>query len=75
MPDLVGSNLQVAQDAMQALTGNPLFFTTSTDLTGQGRAQVLDANWQVCSQSLLPGTVFDESTIIDFGVVKNEEFC
>ncbi len=75
MPALVGTNLQAAQDAMQALTGNPLFFTTSTDLTGEGRAQVLDRNWQVCSQSLPPGTVFDASTIVDFGVVKTEEAC
>lgn len=75
MPDMTGSNLQSAQDAMQALTGNLLFFSTSTDLTGQGRAQVLDGNWRVCSQNIPAGTAFDASAQIDFGVVKNEESC
>lgn len=75
MPNFVGANLQAAQDAVQALTGNALFFTTSTDLTGQSRFQVLDANWQVCSQNIPAGIAFDASAAIDFGVVKNEEAC
>lgn len=75
MPNLVGANLQDAQDTIQVLTGNALFFTTSTDLTGQSRFQVLDANWQVCSQNVPAGSVFDASAAIDFGVVKNEESC
>jgi hypothetical protein len=75
MPNLAGSVLQTAQDTMQRITGNPAFFTTSTDVTGQGRAQVLDRNWKVCSQSLAAKATFTVETVIDFGVVKLEETC
>jgi hypothetical protein len=75
MPDLVGAVLQQAQDQMQALTGNPAFFTSSHDLGGQDRSQVLDANWKVCSQNVAPGAPVASDTTIDFGVVKLEESC
>ena len=75
MPNLVDQNLQAAQDAVQALTGNPLFFTSSTDATGQGRAQVLDSNWKVCSQSVKPGDVITATTRIEFAAVKLDERC
>ncbi len=75
MPNLVGSNLQQAQDQMQKLTGDPVFLTTSHDATGQKRQQVLDKNWKVCSQSVAPGTQITLDSPIDFGAVKNEESC
>ncbi|MEV4317122.1 PASTA domain-containing protein [Actinocrispum sp. NPDC049592] len=75
MPNLVGSNLQQAQDQMQKLTGDPVFLTTSHDATGQKRHQVLDKNWKVCSQSVAPGTQITLDSPIDFGAVKNEESC
>ncbi len=75
MPDLVGSGLQAAQDSMQALTGNPVFVTTSHDATGSGRMQVSDRNWKVCDQSVAPGTRITAETKIDFGAVKVEERC
>jgi len=76
MPDLRGGNLQTAQDAIQALTGNPAFFSTSTDLTGQGRMQVMDRNWQVCSSTPAPGESFTSTSKVDFGVVKiDSESC
>jgi hypothetical protein len=76
MPDLRGQNLQAAQDAIQALTDNKVFFSSSTDLTGQGRRQVLDRNWQVCTSSPAPGDSFREGTAIDFGVVRiDSESC
>jgi len=54
MPNLVGANLQEAQDAIQALTGNAIFFTKSHDATGAGRHQILDRDWRVCSQNVPP---------------------
>src|SRR5215210_1654697 len=48
MPDLVGSNLQDAQNAVQDLTEFQVPVTTSHDSTGGGRQQVVDRNWKVC---------------------------
>lgn len=70
MPNLIGSNLQDAQDAIQALTNNEVFFSGSTDLTGQGRNQIMDANWQVCTSTPPPGATITKDTMIDFGVVR-----
>jgi len=76
MPNLVGQVLQTAQDEMQRVSGNPIFYTSSTDATGAGRRQVLDRNWVVCSQSVPPGTVVPvHGSTIDFGVVKKGETC
>jgi beta-lactam-binding protein with PASTA domain len=75
MPDLVGANLQEAQNAIQALTGYEIPITTSHDESGKGREQLLDRNWKVCSQSVPAGRSIEASTKIDFGTVKNEERC
>lgn len=75
MPDLVGTDLQQAQDQIQALTGSAVFYTASHDLSGKDRNQVLDANWKVCSQNVAPGTSIAGGAEIDFGVVKLEESC
>jgi len=75
MPNLVGQNLQAAQDAIQLLTGSAVFLTSSTDATGQGRAQVLDANWMVCSQNVPPDTAITTDTMIEFAAVKLDERC
>lgn len=76
MPDLVGKNLQEAQDSIQALTDNQVFYTGSTDLTGAGREQVMDRNWQVCTSTPAPGETFTADTSIEFGVVKlDSESC
>ncbi len=70
MPNLIGMDLQGAQDAIQSLTRGEVWFSSSTDLTGKGRAQISDRNWQVCSSTPAPGTKFSASTEIDFGVVR-----
>ncbi|MDA4109724.1 hypothetical protein MHOL44478_21055 [Mycobacterium holsaticum DSM 44478] len=70
MPNLIGRNLQDAQDAIQALTNDEIFYSGSTDLTGEGRNQILDANWQVCTSTPPPGAVITKDTTIDFGVVR-----
>ena len=76
MPNEIGKNLQTAQDDLQALTGNPMFVSTSTDLTGQGRMQVMDRNWQVCSSTPPPGEIFTSQTNVVFGVVRiDTETC
>ncbi|WP_245008647.1 hypothetical protein [Mycolicibacterium farcinogenes] len=70
MPNLIGMDLQGAQDAIQSLTRGEVWFSSSTDLTGKGRAQISDRNWQVCSSTPAPGAKFTVSTEIDFGVVR-----
>lgn len=70
MPDLRGKGLQDAQDAIQALTNDGIFFTSSHDATGQGRHQLLDSDWQVCTQNVAPGSKITPKTHIDFGVVR-----
>ncbi len=75
MPDLVGTDLQGAQDAIQSVSNGEVFFSSSTDLTGQGRAQISDRNWTVCSSTPPAGAAFTTTTKIDFGVVKDSETC
>jgi hypothetical protein len=75
MPNLVGWQLQSAQDRIQSLTNFGIAVTTSHDATGAGRHQVWDRNWKVCSQNIPPGTAIDSGTRIDFGAVKIEESC
>jgi hypothetical protein len=75
MPNLVGSNLQEAQDRMQEVTGSTDFISLSHDATGKKRNQVLDANWKVCTQNVAPGSQITEQSSVDFGTVKTEETC
>ena len=75
MPNLVGTDLQGAQDAIQSLTHDAVWFSGSTDLTGKGRAQIVDRNWTVCSSTPAPGATFTTTTAIDFGVVRDTETC
>jgi hypothetical protein len=76
MPNLIGRNLQDAQDAIQQLSNDDVFFTGSTDLTGQARNQMMDRNWQVCTSTPAPGESFTKDTSIDFGVVRiDTETC
>ena len=75
MPNLVGMDLQGAQDAVQSLTGGEVWLSTSTDLTGQGRAQIIDRNWTVCGSTPSAGAAFTVTTAIDFGVVRDTETC
>ncbi len=75
MPNLVGSNLQDAQNQIQSLTSDAIFYTSSHDLSGANRNQVLDANWEVCSQNVAAGAAITPDSTIDFGVVKIGEGC
>ena len=75
MPNLVGKNLQEAQDAIQELTGFEIPITTSHDASGAGREQLLDRNWKVCSQNIAAGAEISSSSRIDFGAVRTDERC
>ncbi len=75
MPDLVGANLQDAQNAIQRLTDFGIALTTSHDATGANREQLVDQNWKVCSQNIPPGTTINASAMIDFRTVKIDESC
>ena len=75
MPNLVGTDLQGAQDAIRSLTHGQVWLSSSTDLSGQGRAQIMDRNWTVCSSTPAPGTTFTATTTIDFGVIRDTEVC
>ena len=75
MPNLVGTGLQGAQDAIQSLTHGEVWLSTSTDLTGKGRAQIVDRNWTVCNSTPVAGVTFTTATAINFGVVRDTEVC
>ena len=70
MPNLIGKDLQGAQDAIQSLTLGEVWYSGSTDLTGHGRARIVDRNWVVCTSTPPPGASFNVETKINFGVVK-----
>jgi hypothetical protein len=75
MPDETGKDLQGAQDDIQSVTDGGIFYSDSHDVSGQDREQVLDRNWQVCTQDPAPGTEITPDTKIDFGVVRDTEQC
>ena len=72
MPKVVGMNLQDAQDLLQSLGS---YLMDQRDATGQGRLQLLDRNWTVCSQEPAPGTKTDISEIVTLSSVKLDEYC
>ncbi len=72
LPNLVGRNLQAAQNLLQ--THNSYLFH-EVDATGQGRRQVRDRDWKVCSQKPAAGTRVTVVRIITVGAVKLSESC
>jgi hypothetical protein len=74
MPNEVGHGLQDAQDDLQRVSGNPVYYSKSHDLIGN-RHQILDRDWQVCSQNVAAGAAMLGSDTVDFGVVKLSENC
>ncbi|MEU7900347.1 PASTA domain-containing protein [Nonomuraea sp. NPDC049152] len=59
LPDVVGMNLQAAQDELQA-TG--FYLLDDQDATGQRRLQVFDRNWVVVRQTPAAGKRVSTST-------------
>lgn len=74
MPDVVGIDLQSAQDAVQQLTGFRVV-VASHDRTGADRSQVVDRDWVVCTQSVAAGGRLAPDVMVDFGVVTVGETC
>lgn len=72
MPDYTGMNLQTAQDTAQA---DGFWNLTSEDAWDEGRAQVWDRNWYVCSHAPAPGDPADPDELIIFVTAKNDEDC
>jgi beta-lactam-binding protein with PASTA domain len=67
MPNVVGMNLQAAQNLIQSEAD--VFYSRSFDCTGQGRNQIVDSNWVVVTQTPSPGSPISEGTA-NLGVVK-----
>lgn len=72
MPNVVGMNLQDAQDLLQSLGS---YAMDQQDASGRGRLQLLDRNWTVCTQDPAPGTKADISGIVTLASVKLDEYC
>ena len=72
MPLLVGRNLQVAQNLLQARGS---YLLTQTDGSGQDRFQMVDYNWKVCAQDPAAGAVVDIATLVELVTVKSSETC
>ena len=72
MPDVTGLSLQDAQDQLQALGS---FLMDQEDATDQGRTQINDSNWTVCTQDPAPGTVHSKLAIVTLYSVKKDEAC
>lgn len=71
----VGIVAPVAQDLLQDVAGNFLYYSSSEDATGQGRMQLIDSNWLVCSHNVAPGATVTEDLNVIFYVVKEDETC
>lgn len=72
VPDFVGMGLQSAQDKAQSVG---FYGLGSHDALGRDRNQILDRDWQVCSQNIKAGKKVSTETELDFGSVKLEETC
>src|SRR5688572_6512916 len=67
LPNVVGKDLQLAQDTLQAAG---FYNLTSHDSTGMNRLQVLDRNWRVTDQTPAAGTRVGADHLIDLGAKK-----
>lgn len=72
MPDVVGVNLQDAQDLLQTFGS---YLMDQVDGTGLERLQVNDSNWYVCAQDPAAGSSVPTSDIVTLTVVKLDEVC
>ncbi|MFE9098930.1 PASTA domain-containing protein [Streptomyces sp. NPDC007264] len=69
LPNFVGMDLQDAQNAAQAAG---FYNLRDKDASGQGRFQILDHDWKVCSQEPAPGSHGLEITVTMYAVKKYE---
>ncbi|MES9616840.1 PASTA domain-containing protein [Streptomyces tuirus] len=71
LPDVVGQDLQAAQDEAQAAG---FYVLDDQDASGQQRLQVFDRNWTVCSQEPAAGE-HPTDTPVTLYAVKDGESC
>lgn len=69
LPDFKGKSLNVAHDSLPSGAS-----VTTTDVSGSGRAILLESNWKVCSQKPAPGTTYAGQPIT-LSAVKFGESC
>jgi hypothetical protein len=67
LPDLVGLDLQLAQDILQ---DRGWYLVNPYDATGKGRMQLWDRNWVVVEQGPAAGQSAALSKVIELGVVE-----
>ncbi|MBT0772727.1 PASTA domain-containing protein [Kineosporia sp. J2-2] len=72
MPDVVGGNLQQAQDELQSRGS---YLLDQVDATSQHRFQLLDSDWKVCHQSPAAGTRTLKTSLVRLEAVKLDENC
>jgi hypothetical protein len=72
MPSVVGMVLQDAQDLLQAQGS---YLMDQVDATGDGRLQIFDSNWKVCSQEPAAGTRLSSADVVTLSTVKLDESC
>jgi beta-lactam-binding protein with PASTA domain len=67
VPDVVGMDLQSAQDTLQA---HGFYNLGSHDVTGQSSFQILDRDWLVVDQDPPSGAVIHTSNRVELGVKR-----
>jgi hypothetical protein len=72
VPNMVGMNLQEAQDLLQSLGSHSL---NQVDALGKDRSQIIDSNWKVCSQNPPAGDELAVTQEVTLQSVKNTESC
>jgi len=72
MPSVVGMVLQDAQDLLQAQGS---YLMDQVDATGNGRLQIFDSNWKVCTQEPAAGTRLSSVDVVTLSTVKLDESC
>ena len=71
LPNVIGSDLQLAQDTLQAAG---FYALKSHDAKGLNRNQVLDRAWTVVDQNPPAGRMVPTNQVIDLGAVRDEEY-
>jgi hypothetical protein len=66
VPNVVGMDLQSAQDTLQAFG---FYNLGSHDVTGESSFQILDRDWIVVDQTPAPGDAASRSRLVELGVV------
>ncbi|GLY27180.1 PASTA domain-containing protein [Kineosporia sp. NBRC 101731] len=72
MPQLVGRNLQNAQDLLQKRGS---YLLDQVDATSQHRFQLLDSDWKVCHQSPRAGSRVLKTKLVRLEAVRLDENC